>query len=402
MNNKFVWSYGWWMEHDKAWFVEVKSNILFCVNLNVGVCEEAILIPDANPNKFALTPFCMKFNREIWCIPGSGQSIWIFHLDEKVFRRIDIDINDKMHNLAYFFVWNETFFVIPMLWNKVIEINVHTKEIVNYHMICEKDMIGPSVVVGDCIYLMSHLYDKIYEFDLNFRTIKTYMLPNKEKKKFQNMCFDGKKFWFNGYKKEVYVWNKEDNSLVTIDGFPKDFGVYDFTKKTDGKVNCGIDCYILPAFPCMAVVGEYVWFIPGQVNKIIYVNKESYALSVYEIDGEDETRESILSREAGMECKYGLEYIRDNRYMGLLSMKNNRIVEIDTKNLSHKWKDYYFDENCLKQCDKILKNKGIYCEGNILQNQIYRMKLREDIGEKEAHTDKAGPEIYQSTKMEGI
>lgn len=391
---EFVHSYGWWVEEDKAWFVEVKNNILFCVDLNTGICEEAVLIPDMNTKKYALTPVCMKYGREIWCIPGWGESIWVYHLDDKSFCSIDLDIYDKINATVFFSVQNNMLFIVPMWCNEVIEINIYAKKVENYYKICERDIVGPSITVGNSIFMMTYISDKVYEFDMATKMIKTHNLPDMGK--IQNICFDGERFWLSGYKKEIYICDKSFHKMMVIKEFPNDFGVYDFTKETDGKVDCTADSYLFPTFPAAVAVGEYVWFIPGQTNRIIYADKGNYQLSAYEIDGEDETRESILLRSAGMDFKYGLEYIRDNRYIGLLSAKYNRIVEIDTRELSHQWKDYCFSDNCLEQCSNAYQ--GVYFEGDILQTQIYGTKLMNGTITRDIQANIVGTKIYLSSK----
>ena len=76
--------------------------------------------------------------------------------------------------------------------------------------------------------------------------------------------------------------------------------------------------YELPAFLFSVVAGDYVWFIPFQTNKIMYADKKTCQLHVFEADGENETKQSLLGRIA-LGSKYILEYVRENRYIGLFS-----------------------------------------------------------------------------------
>lgn len=395
--NAFIWSFGWWVENDKAWFVDGKRNLLFGVDMNTEICEEVVDIPDTNPNKYGLTPFCMKYDREIWCIPGNGKSIWIYYLEGKRFSEIAFDKSEVWQIGKNFWVWNDTFFAVPLRGNSVIEINIGNKKIEHYHVICENDRVGMSVMAGDSIYMLSVQSDIIYEFDLNTKMTREYILPDIDEKLY-NMYYDNGKFWLSGYRKAIYIWDKENNNITKIDDFPENFGVYTFTKNTDGKVDCVTEDYENPTFTCSVRLGECIWYIPWQTNNIIYINKDNYKLSVYEIAEENETKESILSRAAGTSHKYAFEYIRDDRYIGLFSMKNNRILEIDTKELQHHWKDYYFSEKCLKQCSEIYE--GPYIEGDVLLSYIYRMRLQEDYVEYNKHPDNVGREIYLNSKRD--
>lgn len=393
----FIWSYGWWVENDKAWFVEEKSNLLFCVDLNTGVCEEAVCIPDASPDKYALTPLCMKYGREIWCIPGTGQSIWIYHLVGKRFSEIAVDKPEGSSIGHQFWTWNDIFFAVPLRWNRVIEINMSNKKVEHYHVICENDRVGMSVMAGNSIYMLSVQSHKIYQFELNTKITREYILSNINEKLY-DICCDNEKFWLSGYRKEIYVWDKGHNSLTRLDDFPEDFGVYTFTENTDGKVDCVTEDYENPTFCYSVNLGEYIWFIPWQTNNIIYVNKESYKLSVYEIAEENETKESILSRAKGRNCKYAVEYIRGDRYIGLFSVKHNRIFEIDAKELRHHWKDYSFSGKCLQQCSEMYK--GPYLENDVLGTHIYKMRLQKEYMEYNKRPDNVGREIYLNSKKD--
>ncbi|KAI4450881.1 hypothetical protein C823_005418 [Eubacterium plexicaudatum ASF492] len=394
IKDPFLWSFGWWVENDKAWFIEEKNNILFCVDLKTRKYEEVVYIPDTNLNKYLLTPLCMKYDREIWCIPGRGQSIWIYHLDDMNFRTIDFEALGRKNLLAKFFIWNDSLFIVPLWWDKIVEINLQKKEIENYHTICKKDIVVESVMAAGSIYMVSSKFDKIYEFDLKQKMIKRHMIPNDDKKKYQCICFDGEKFWLSGYRKEVYEWNKRDNRITTITGFPSDFGVYDFSENTHAQPDCSVNCYEYPSFLHVVAMGNYVWFIPWQTNKILYIDKKTYEISVYEIDEEQENRKSILSRAAGRKCKYGVAYLRNDRYIGLLSVKNNCVLEIDTKELKHQWIDYYYSEKCLQQCRKIFK--GVYFEKDVLQTMIYKTELQNEDKTDGVDADYVGGKIYRA------
>lgn len=403
MKNKdkeFIWSDNWWIEEDNVWFVGGMSNILFNMNLKTGECEEAIDIPDSDTCKLRLTPVCLKRGKDVFCIPGFGQSIWVYNLDSKNFIRIDIDKPERFQLRVQVWERGDSLFIVSENWNRIMEVDVRQKVIKDYYTICEKDSVQKSTMAGHNIYMVSSDMGNIYQFDLCTKTIEVYSLPI-EKKKLFTICFDGKKFWLSGYQKELYVWNKEDNSLVTVNSFPKDFGVYDFTEKTSGEIDSKMTEYEFSAFLYSVMVGEYIWFIPRQTNKILYINKENYRLSVFEISEENETRKSILERGTyGFRLKYLLEYIRNDRYIGLFSVKNNRILEIDAKELKYQWKDYHFGDECLKQCNEICQ--GVYYEGyDLLYDLTYRRELQTACHKLDSiGTDNVGMEIYRSLMKE--
>ncbi len=56
---------------------------------------------------------------------------------------------------------------------------------------------------------------------------------------------------------------------------------------------------------------------------------------------EEQTEENIKEQLLGH--KYLLEYVRENRYIGLFSLKNKWVFEIDAKNLTYKRMNYKLD-----------------------------------------------------------
>ena len=188
------------------------------------------------------------------------------------------------------------------------------------------------------------------------------------------MCHDGEKFWLSGYCKEVYIWDSLTNKINIVNGFPRDFGIYDFTEETDGKANCIASEYKRFAFIHSVTLGENIWFIPYITNKIIYVNKYTYQIHTFEVNEEDETKESILSRR-NLWYKYLLEYVKDERYLGLYSIKNNCMMEIDTVKMTYEYRSYdcKIGNKCVQDYIRIY--------GNIFGEQIsaWRQKVFESM-----------------------
>lgn len=378
----FIWSYGWWLEKERAWFVDGMTNTLFCVDLNTEECEKVVGIPNVEKHIYCQNPYCAKLDRDIYCIPGQGKSIWIYNLDQKDFTELEIDEPKNHAPGSQFWIWGGRMFVVIANWNKLIEISVKERRITNYYTICASDSVRRSVLVDNKIYAISYKTGAIYQFDLVRNEVKTYLHPDMGKK-FFSICYDGEKFWLCGYKREVYVWNKENDILITIN-FPKDFEIYDVGSKMkepekESKA---------PLFGQTVAMGKYIWFIPTVAEKIIYIDKETSVLSVFNIYEDDKA----FSQKCPNIANYLLQYIRDDRYIGLFSARNSRIIEIDTMQLEYQWKGYYFNEQYLQQyCETC---KGIYDEGKDLQ-YIYTYHMsRLATGCKVNIADTVGRKIY--------
>lgn len=375
-DNTFVWSDNWWIEDNKAWFVDGMQNILFCLDLDTHICEKAIRIPDENPSTFRLTPICIKCGKDIYCLPSFGEHIWIYNLDCSQFTRISIDGINKFQWWFDYWVFGNKIFAVARLTNKLVEISISDKKIEDYYEICQTDSIIASIKRENNIYSLSGQSDRIYQYNLLTQNVIQYDVPHIGKE-LATICFDGKKFWLSGYEKEIYVWDKEENVLTILNDFPKNFGVYKYGENSGNILDCEIEKFEDSTFLYSVEVGEYIWFIPYTTNEIIYVDKQTYNLMALEIDEEVETKESIETwQKRSLSHKYLLEYVRENRYLGLFSTKNERMLEIDAKKLEYQWHDYYFSKKCLRVCAEIKHN--FYYEGKVLDRKTYKAIFEED------------------------
>lgn len=382
----FIWSDGWWIEGSNAWFVCGMSNTLFCIDLNTGRCEDIVYIPSPDDCTYRLTPFCLKYDRDIFCIPGKGQHIWSYNLDNKQFVSISIDKPERLQLASQFWIWKDSFLIVPANWNKIIEVSISQKTIKNYYTVCMEDTIKRGVLIGNSIYMVSSASSRIYQFDILTKKTRIHILPCAEKK-FSTICFDGNRFWMSGYQKEVYIWEKENNKFMMVDNFPADFSLEDIMEN-DMNSACGNR----PVFKYSVVAGGYIWFIPIQTDKIIYADKRNATLFSFEIYDEEETEESIFLNQMWTIANYLLEYVREDRYIGLFSAKSGRILEIDARNLSYQWKDYYLKDKYFFQCGNIYRE--MYCEE--VDDALFEVACRIGIQQtNNLHFNKIGTEIHR-------
>lgn len=118
-------------------------------------------------------------------------------------------------------------------------------------------------------------------------------------------------------------------------------------------------------------MGDSFWFIPFQTNQILFTDKGSSDILPFEIDEEVETKESILGRESLL-SKYIVEYIREDRYLGLFSIKNSCMLEIDTLNKSVEMRYCTMGKKCLRDVINIICEKNIFYEASKLHQYFYK------------------------------
>ena len=169
-----------------------------------------------------------------------------------------------------------------------------------------------------------------------------------------------------------------------------------FTEDTDGEVDCNKDGFEVPAFLYSTIAGKFIWFIPFQTNKILYVNRENHEIHAFEIAEEVENRESLINR-TDYKGKYILEYVKDSRYLGVFSIRNCQIVEIDAVRLTYKWCDYDIGARGLKEYVRLM-NKAFY-EGNTWDRKVYNKILHlEDNQVYKIDKNDIGINIYEGIK----
>lgn len=341
--NIFIWSDGWCIKDNKAWFVDGMQDTLYCLDFNTKTCEYVAKLPNDKINKFRLNSYCIKVENEVFCMPDVGECIWIYDVIKSEFSQITID-NPNSVRLSCIHTWQcgDKIFTFSGGLKQIIEIDIKKKVIKGYYKITNlpDETISHCTKVGENVYLLSSLPNKIYQFDLDTKQVRSYILPGIERRLF-TISFDGSRFWLSGYKKEIYVWDKEKNHIETLCDFPQEFGEYDFSASEEHILNTEKNEYKFPTFIESRAVGETIWFIPFQTNRIIYVDRNTYKVQAFEISEEEETRESLMANAMGV--KYVVQYVSDNRYLGIFSFKNYRIIEIDTETFRSAEKTATFD-----------------------------------------------------------
>lgn len=377
----FIWSDNWWIENDEAWFVDGDKNLLFHLFLKTNECDFLSEIPHESESTFRLNSRCIKCGEEIFCMPDNSNSIWVYHLKEKNFHEIKIsNPNNVRIGMTHYWKFNEKIIAISHGLNMLFEIDIQEKKIDNSYQL--EGIIASCIKVNDFIYYVAHEKNSVFQFDLSNKSITEYHL-DEFSKGIHTICYDGKYFWLSGYCKEIYMWNKNENSVKVLDCFPKSFGIYNYELNVELLLDCDSEKYKSPAFLDSIALNQYIWFIPFKTNKIIYINKNTYEINTLECMYEDETRNSFAQNT--MKHKYLLEYVLDNRYMGLYSFKNKCIFEIDTFEKRILKKEFYYSSEQINRIGEIYKNKKIILrEQKVIDRVIYKgmmdTKIISDLG----------------------
>lgn len=387
---KFPMSDNWWIEENKAYFCGTKIGALFCVDLESRVCRILDCIPECDFENYRLYPHCIKYKDKIFCLPYMGQCIWVYDTNKVEWHKIEL--SHSKHTMICPDTFNQNNHIIRFLEyesNEIHELDLINEKINNRHLMPESQNIftGEYVLVENRLY--SFLGNQICCINMKSGETEIYKLTNINNTLY-TMCFDGKNFWISGYFKEIYVWNPKEGVIKVIDDYLKSFFEDSVIKK-----------YLLkdhPFFSDSVALGKYIWHIPFQFDaEIIYTDKESYRSSILHIEEEKESENSLNKRFSTI--KYMVEYVREGRYIGIYSYKNQYIFEIDTVELCVINREYILDEESKDiMMQKHYKKNMILFDKNEIDVLAFSVLLRKDFEERNAISENIGKRIYQNVK----
>lgn len=397
-NYHFIWSDNWYIEDNNAWFIAGEMDILFSVNLNTKKTTLESEILSDKEYSAREHPRCLKKGSLIICLPCNGKHIWCYHLMDRSWTTIAIDLPEGIRS-ACFNAWfiEKKLYVISLGLKQIIEIDINKEEIIYCHDLPfgESEHTSRSILVGNCIYIFVSFTSSMYKFDCLRKKLERYDIPDINDQ-IQTICFDGDKFWLSGEHRRLYIWDEKIGQVFFIENLPNDFGIWNFSGKFENLITYK-DVLGLPLFSDSVMVGQYIWFIPFQTNEILYVEKNTMKIKKFHINEENHTDDNIKQQLLGH--KYLLEYVREDRYIGLFSLKNTWIFEIDCKELSYKIVEFQIGKEVKQEIEnrvleKLLRSNKILHEqeqqdlSSLINMQIYRNNILENKAKKN------GKEIY--------
>lgn len=386
--NEIFWGDKWGVENSTAWFVAGKFNVLFSVDMDIDRFKIVAALP-GGLNLFRQNSNCIKCENTIFCMPDKGDCIWCYDLLTKEFQKIEIiNPNYLSAGIGDFWLCDEILWAVSGGLKQILEIDIKKKKVAGYYKIPtqEDENLAKCAKDGNYIYVTSASKGKIYIFNIEKKELKVQEL-SVIKNGLRTISVNGEKIWLSGYKKEIYMWNQTKKEVELLSDFPLNFGIYNL----DGKEKTFLDCeaaeYDTFTFLESVDAGGYIWFIPFQTSQILYVNKDTNEINSFEIEGEQEDEDSIKNRE--LNCKYVLQYVYNDRYIGLYSIKNRVVYEIDVYTMKLSVRKITIDiENSMT-----ISGSWILEESVDAERALYKQLIGTN-GEKILGKEKIGMKIY--------
>ena len=333
----FPWSDNWWIEGEKAWFCAGEISALFCVDLNSGRCDLVDWILGHNITDFRQHSYCIKRNDIVFCIPNIGKDVWYYDVKGLDWGRIEVEHeNQFVMCIAAYSKKKNRIWLLEDEKERIFEVDLKTKKVENMYLLPdgENKTSNEYILVEDELYCVRGY--KLY--CINGNDLRIYEISG-VKTELCTICYDNGNFWLSGYSKEIYVWNPNQGIIKVITEFPQQFGFYHFKKGEIPVIDCDSlicddDAFYISSIP----LGKYIWYIPFRSDEIVYIDKNTYEVHLLDIEDEQETKESIENHI--MPHKYLVQSIREDRYIGIYSLKNGWVFEVDTVELCVRKRDY--------------------------------------------------------------
>lgn len=372
MKEKNIWCDNIVIDGDRAWGVGNETNALFSINLNTGIWEYETEMPDYSVQSFRKNQNCIQVKGDIYCFPDMGDCIWIYNIENKSFQKIEIENMNKsrlgMNNILE--KAGEIYAISPGI-NKIIEINVATKKIVGQYTInpCnDRVIVGEnSLIFQERLYFLLVDIQSIGEFSLNAKEIKFYSIPFSIRE-ITAMCYDGQYFWLSGRKRELYRWNIQNENVIVLNDLPENFCVYDNDSVGNFIEDCSLKEYSCRPFRAIVSIEDKIWFIPDNANQILYVNRETLEINRLEVESDQWNSEENKRKQ---HVQYKLEYVKDNRYIGLYSFCHEKYLEIDSKTCEVIWKNYFFSDTSKQKLWNAVLQQGEFIYEKEKEDLLY-------------------------------
>lgn len=388
------WSDNWWIEGQKAYFCGAEIAALFSVDLEHLQCSLVAKIPEGKWKDFRLNPFCIKFNDCIYCFPCRGNDIWYYNLPNAQWGKIELETETGTIKNVFPEICNGKVWVRNCQNGKISGINLSKKSVEDEYRIPVIDggSHGRYTMVHDELYCVNA--NRIYRINTKTREITEYDLSELRTVLF-TIFYDGKNFWLSGNRKIIYIWNPDNGIIKSFAEFPEQFGVYQYDKENKMELNFEPNRDNKNfLFDHSIGVGKYVWFIPFFANRLIYIDRESYCIHTLNID--EEQGETGKKRQGKMN-RILLEYVRSNRYIGIYSSNDDRIVEIDTQTMCMASKEYKLNNKSVMELVNQFSFEGIaFYEGHVFDEDLYSFIIKKGLDCVYKQSECVGRKIYKT------
>lgn len=348
--NSFLLNDGMYVEEEKCWFLSACDSELFWWDRDNGELRFVSQVPNAF-GRWRWVNRCVKNDNVVYCFPENGDTIWAYDLKKGTWKNLFCEEKGKRLKCVQCWVNNNEIYAYSAGLKRIIRLclsngEVSIIELNKYRNIYISDRYGKINKYGDEYYIPSCDRSVVFHYDRDFSLLEEIIFDRDIGG--NNLCLrDDEGYLLAGYSKSIRRIKKNGKIVKSIE-LPNDFGVYtgwypNYNKTlNDSKTldtNFGVSDY--PLFNNVVLVNDKVWFIPLFSKDIIIVDFLMDIAEKFQITEELENERSINNRI--INGKYILEYVIDERFIGVYSIKTERIIEIDTESMDYRFLNVFLD-----------------------------------------------------------
>lgn len=390
--HRFLSSSNWCIEGEEAFFLSITFKMVFRVNLKTCQCDALARVPDFQFKKYNFDFYCQKYQNKLFCFPYKQGKIGCYDLEKSEWREIEVGYETPLMYCTIFPSDANKIWLLEHKGKRIFQINLEREK-------CEQEyssLQDGSHYNCQYVFVNKKLYyivsSKVCCIDSVNRTNNRYDIGDVDCE-LNTIYYDGQNFWLSGIREEIYIWNPVQGVVKVVKNILNGYHLTEFERR---MIVSGV-----PLFNYSVLLGEYIWFIPIQMNApIIYIHKKDYAVNILDVPKEKETEDTLKKR--GNAFKYRVIYVYNERYIGIFSLKEQKVFEIDTKELQIIEKNYTLSSNTENSIANAYYNtKNILYESNEFERTIFSILLRNNQEKREINCSNRGMSIYAALKNKG-
>ncbi len=207
MQERRLWSLEYFLEKDRAWFMDFHTNNLYMWDLESGELSWIDCFP-SDELCFKSHPICAKWQNKVFVFPDFGENVWVYHMTEKNFSKILIGKRRaNRYGSSSPFVQGEDIW-FPVLEARILHINARTHQCEWFQI----DRAAKDCICNETVYKNGHMYlasaqDSIlYIFDMEGHSCESYCIEELDGG-IAAVCDAGKDIWLSDCTGKIACWD---------------------------------------------------------------------------------------------------------------------------------------------------------------------------------------------------
>lgn len=333
--NALFWSEHWHIDGEYAWMFSAQYNSLCKVNLSTQEIVYLGIIPGKALEDRQYT-YITKIDDSVYIMPDKSDLLVIYHEAERYFSTISLDCIPGSGRLRC----TDARCIGDRLWvyssgrKGFICVNYETESYDCFIKIEGADILWDYEIAwkNKYAFITSRSESCIYVFDFESRGAQKYVY-DEAGEPFRSIII---------HRNEIWTLDKNGDIHII------DATTMRYIKKV--AVNSNVHMEYPYLYSC-EVLGS-IWLIPYEDNKIVKVSTNTESTKEIEIPKE----------QCGSHAYFGMNYVRDNRYIGFSKVGDGYIYEIDTKTNKYKKCEYKYKDKINMMRDVEKNVSGIHSE----------------------------------------